>query len=33
MGAEVLERYRKIDTAHTIEGNQGAQIAPVPLAA
>jgi transposase-like protein len=33
MGAEVLERCRKIGNAHTIEGNQGTETALVPLTA
>ena len=33
MGAEVLERCRKIGTAHTIEGNQSTETPLVPLAA
>jgi len=33
MGAEVLERCRKVGSAHTIEGNQGTETTLVPLAA
>jgi putative transposase len=33
IGAEILERCRKIGTAHTIEGNQGPETILVPLAA
>ena len=33
IGAEILERCRKIATAHTIEGNQSPQTTLVPLTA
>jgi hypothetical protein len=33
IGAEILERCRKIGDAHTIEGNQGTATTLVPLTA